>query len=213
MCWWNERQQSERAAEWRIWEYGTKKWVIGRVERKLNWEGNTGVGTWGKMWEVTLVIHELVRTCLGWTLTQNCIWNKKASSETWLDKNVGGSGTTVAQNQGQQCGERLTQRDRKKMKGEKLGWAVRHAPKVQNMHFSLARSRHQTASSILDGSPLVLCLTQNGTHTEGTGLYRAIFLLHFTLCGSRRELFWWKWRNRWHLNQGGRKLKGLFKHM
>lgn len=175
MCWWNERQQSERAAEWRIWEYGTKKWVIGRVERKLNWEVNTGVGTWGKMWEVTLVIHELVRTCLGWTLTQNCIWNKKASSETWLDKKVGGSGTTVAQNQGQQCGERLTRRDRKKMKGEKLGWAVRHVPKVQNMHFSLAQSRHQTASSILDGSPLVLCLTHKGTHTEGTGLCRAIF--------------------------------------
>lgn len=115
------------------------------------------------------------------------------------------SGTTVAQNQVRQCGERLTRRDRKKMKGEKLGWAVRHAPKVQNMHFSLAQSSHQTASSILDGSPLVLCLTQNGTHTEGTGLYRAIFLLHFTLCGSRRGLFWWKLRNRWHLNQGKRK--------
>lgn len=27
---------------------GQRKWVIGRVERKLNWEANTGVGTWGK---------------------------------------------------------------------------------------------------------------------------------------------------------------------
>lgn len=168
MKWETTVWKSSRVTDLGIWDKKMGNW---KSWKKLNWEVNTGVGTWGKMWEVTLVIHELVRTCL----TQNCIWNKKESSETWLDKKVGGSGTTVAQNQGQQCGERLTRRDRKKMKGEKLGWAVRHVPKVQNMHFSLAQSRHQTASSILDGSPLVLCLTHKGTHTEGTGLCRAIF--------------------------------------
>lgn len=73
-------------------------------------------------------------------------------------------------NSGEEGGERRHRYTEAETEGES-GGAGRNVPKFQNMYFSsslslFARSRLQTASSIMDASPLVLCLTHQQTHTE-----------------------------------------------